>query len=264
MPLGLHHAAQGRAGDPRGDESRRRARDRTCRTSLPAELWQETGRWDKFGPQLLRMQGPARARLPVRPTHEEVVTDIVRKDIRSYRQLPMNLYQIQAKFRDEIRPRFGVMRGARVPDEGRLLVRRRPRRVDALATARCTTPTRASSRGSDCKFRAVRRRHRRDRRLRVARVPGARRLGRGRDRVQRRLRLRGERRAGRSARARECARPAPAEPMQKVPTPGQATCEDVAELLGLPLATDGQVPAGARATIACRCCSSAAITWATR
>lgn len=78
---------------------------------LPAELWEETGRWDKFGPQLLKMRDRQGRDFLFGPTHEEVMTDIVRKDIRSYRQLPVNLYQIQAKFRDEIRPRFGVMRG---------------------------------------------------------------------------------------------------------------------------------------------------------
>ncbi len=78
---------------------------------LPAELWQETGRWDKFGPLLLKIKDRQQRDFLFGPTHEEVMTDIVRKDIRSYRQLPVNLYQIQAKFRDEIRPRFGVMRG---------------------------------------------------------------------------------------------------------------------------------------------------------
>jgi prolyl-tRNA synthetase len=78
---------------------------------VPAELWQETGRWEKFGPQLLKIRDRHERDFLFGPTHEEVVTDIVRKDIRSYRQLPVNLYQIQVKFRDEIRPRFGVMRG---------------------------------------------------------------------------------------------------------------------------------------------------------
>lgn len=78
---------------------------------LPAELWEETGRWDKFGPLLLKIKDRQQRDFLFGPTHEEVVTDIVRKDIRSYRQLPVNLYQIQVKFRDEIRPRFGVMRG---------------------------------------------------------------------------------------------------------------------------------------------------------
>ena len=78
---------------------------------IPAELWQETGRWDKFGPQLLKMKDRHERDFLFGPTHEEPVTDVIRKDVRSYRQLPVNLYQIQVKFRDEIRPRFGVMRG---------------------------------------------------------------------------------------------------------------------------------------------------------
>ena len=76
----------------------------------PAELWQESGRWDEFGPELLRLKDRHRRDFCIGPTHEEVVSDIVRQEVRSYRQLPLNLYQIQTKFRDEIRPRFGVMR----------------------------------------------------------------------------------------------------------------------------------------------------------
>ena len=77
----------------------------------PAELWQESGRWDVFGDLLLRMKDRNQRDFCFGPTHEEVVTDIVRRDVKSYRQLPLNLYQIQNKFRDEIRPRFGLMRG---------------------------------------------------------------------------------------------------------------------------------------------------------
>jgi prolyl-tRNA synthetase len=76
----------------------------------PAELWQESGRWDKFGPQMLKIKDRHERDFCFGPTHEEVITDIARRDIRSYRQLPVNFYQIQTKFRDEIRPRFGVMR----------------------------------------------------------------------------------------------------------------------------------------------------------
>jgi len=76
----------------------------------PAELWQESGRWEQFGPQMLRIKDRHERDFCFGPTHEEVITDIARKDIRSYRQLPVNFYQIQTKFRDEIRPRFGVMR----------------------------------------------------------------------------------------------------------------------------------------------------------
>jgi prolyl-tRNA synthetase len=76
----------------------------------PAELWQETGRWQVFGPQMLKIKDRHERDFCFGPTHEEVITDIARREIRSYRQLPVNFYQIQTKFRDEIRPRFGVMR----------------------------------------------------------------------------------------------------------------------------------------------------------
>ncbi|MEM5438495.1 proline--tRNA ligase [Paraburkholderia diazotrophica] len=77
----------------------------------PAELWQESGRWEKYGPELLRFKDRKESDFVMGPTHEEVVTDIARNQIKSYRQMPVNFYQIQTKFRDEIRPRFGVMRG---------------------------------------------------------------------------------------------------------------------------------------------------------
>lgn len=76
-----------------------------------AELWKETGRWDKYGKELLRITDRHDNEFCLGPTHEEVITDIVRNEVRSYKQLPLNLYQIQTKFRDEIRPRFGLMRG---------------------------------------------------------------------------------------------------------------------------------------------------------
>ena len=76
----------------------------------PAELWEESGRWSNFGPELLRLKDRHGRDFCVGPTHEEVITDVARREVRSYKQLPVNLYQIQTKFRDEIRPRFGVMR----------------------------------------------------------------------------------------------------------------------------------------------------------
>ncbi|SJN53415.1 Proline--tRNA ligase [Vibrio ruber DSM 16370] len=76
----------------------------------PSELWQETGRWDKFGPELLRIADRHDRPFVLGPTHEEVITDMVRNEVKSYKQLPLSLYQIQTKFRDEVRPRFGVMR----------------------------------------------------------------------------------------------------------------------------------------------------------
>jgi prolyl-tRNA synthetase len=77
----------------------------------PAELWQETGRWDKMGPELMRVKDRHGRDFAIQPTSEEVITDVVRTEIKSYRQLPLNFYHIQTKFRDERRPRFGLMRG---------------------------------------------------------------------------------------------------------------------------------------------------------
>src|SRR5271156_6892411 len=76
----------------------------------PAELWQESGRWEQYGPELLRFKDRHERDFVYGPTHEEVITDIARRELRSYKQLPVNFYQIQLKFRDEVRPRFGVMR----------------------------------------------------------------------------------------------------------------------------------------------------------
>ena len=80
----------------------------------PAELWQESGRWEQYGPELLRIKDRHDREFCVGPTHEEVITDLARNELNSYKQLPINLYQIQTNFRDEIRPRFGLMRGREV------------------------------------------------------------------------------------------------------------------------------------------------------
>jgi prolyl-tRNA synthetase len=77
----------------------------------PSELWKESGRWEQYGKELLRLRDRHERNFCLGPTHEEVVTDLIRREVRSYRQLPINLFQIQLKFRDEIRPRFGLMRG---------------------------------------------------------------------------------------------------------------------------------------------------------
>ncbi|WP_032093313.1 proline--tRNA ligase [Necropsobacter rosorum] len=76
----------------------------------PGELWQESGRWEQYGPELLRFSDRGKRDFVLGPTHEEVITDLVRREVSSYKQLPLNLYQFQTKFRDEVRPRFGVMR----------------------------------------------------------------------------------------------------------------------------------------------------------
>ena len=77
----------------------------------PSELWQESGRWEQYGPELLRIADRGDRSFVLGPTHEEVITDLIRNELSSYKQLPLNFYQIQTKFRDEIRPRFGLMRG---------------------------------------------------------------------------------------------------------------------------------------------------------
>jgi prolyl-tRNA synthetase len=201
---------------------------------LPAELWEETGRWDKFGPQLLKMRDRQGRDFLFGPTHEEVVTDIVRKDIRSYRQLPVNLYQIQAKFRDEIRPRFGVMRGREflMKDAYSFDVDRDAlmKSYRAMYDAYARIFTRLGLR-----FRAV------------DADTGA--IGGFASHEFQVLADSGEDAIAYSdasdyaanveqaeAVAPSTPRAAPAEPMQKVATPGQSTCEDVAKLLGLPLA----------------------------
>ena len=201
---------------------------------LPAELWEETGRWDKFGPQLLKIKDRQQRDFLFGPTHEEVVTDIVRKDIRSYRQLPVNLYQIQVKFRDEIRPRFGVMRGREflMKDAYSFDVDRDAalRSYRAMYDAYARIFTRLGLR-----FRAV------------EADTGA--IGGFASHEFQVLAESGEDAIAYSngsdyaanveqaeALAPSKPRAAPAEALQKIPTPGQATCEEVAALLGLPLA----------------------------
>lgn len=109
MPLGLRVLRKVEA-IVREEMNRAGAVELMMPAVIPAELWQETGRWDAFGPQLLKIKDRHDRDFLFGPTHEEVITDIARREIRSYRQLPINFYQIQTKFRDEIRPRFGVMR----------------------------------------------------------------------------------------------------------------------------------------------------------
>src|SRR5262249_3250072 len=109
MPLGLRVVKKVEA-IVREEMNRAGALEMIAPPIQPAELWQETGRWDLYGPLMLRIKDRAEREFCYAPTAEEVLCDIVRKEIRSYRQLPVNFYQIQTKFRDEIRPRFGVMR----------------------------------------------------------------------------------------------------------------------------------------------------------
>lgn len=199
----------------------------------PAELWQETGRWDVFGPQMLKIKDRHERDFCFGPTHEEVITDIARREIRSYRQLPLNFYQIQTKFRDEIRPRFGVMRArefmmkdaysfhASYPD----LEREYRNMYDAYS--------RIFSR-LGLQFRAV------------AADTGA--IGGTGSHEFHVLADSGEDAIAFSPASDYAAnvelaeavapaqpRAAAAQKMQKVPTPGKTTCEDVTDLLKLPL-----------------------------
>jgi prolyl-tRNA synthetase len=109
MPLGLRVLRKVEA-IVRDEMNRAGAMELLMPAVQPAELWQETGRWEVFGPQMLKITDRHQRDFCFGPTHEEVITDIARREIKSYRQLPLNFYQIQTKFRDEIRPRFGVMR----------------------------------------------------------------------------------------------------------------------------------------------------------
>jgi prolyl-tRNA synthetase len=109
MPLGLRILRKVE-GIVRDEMNRGGAVEVLMPAVIPAELWQETGRWDVFGPQMLKIKDRHEREFCFGPTHEEVITDLARREIKSYRQLPINFYQIQTKFRDEIRPRFGVMR----------------------------------------------------------------------------------------------------------------------------------------------------------
>jgi prolyl-tRNA synthetase len=110
LPLGLRVVRKVEA-IVREEMNRAGAQEILMPTVCPAELWQESGRWERYGKELLRIKDRHDRDFCYGPTHEEVVTDIVRREIQSYRDLPINLYQIQTKFRDEVRPRFGLMRG---------------------------------------------------------------------------------------------------------------------------------------------------------
>lgn len=110
LPLGFL-ALQKVTGIVRQEMNRAGAQEILMPMVQPGDLWQESGRWKKYGPELLRFRDRHDRDYCLGPTHEEVVTDIARRELQSYRQMPINLYQIQTKFRDEIRPRFGLMRG---------------------------------------------------------------------------------------------------------------------------------------------------------
>ncbi len=110
LPLGLRVIRKTEA-IVREEMNRAGAQELLLPFTSPAELWRESGRWDVYGKELLRLKDRHERDFCLAPTHEEVITDLIRREVRSYRELPFNLYQLQTKFRDEVRPRFGLMRG---------------------------------------------------------------------------------------------------------------------------------------------------------
>ena len=232
MPLGLRVVRKVEA-IVREEMNRAGAIELLMPVVQPAELWQESGRWDNYGPELLRFKDRHQRDFVIQPTSEEVVTDIARKEIRSYKQLPLNLYHIQTKFRDEVRPRFGVMRSREFimkdaysfdADKDGML-----RSYQSMYDAYGRIFSRLG-----LKFRTV------------AADTGQ--IGGSASHEFQVLADSGEDAIAYCPSSDYAAnvelaeamppvahRAAPAEPMQKVPTPGKSTCEDVAQLLHLPL-----------------------------
>ena len=232
MPLGLRVVRRVEAV-VREEMNRAGAIELLMPVVQPGELWQESGRWDKYGPDLLRIKDRHQRDFVIQPTSEEVITDIARKELKSYKQLPINFYHIQTKFRDEVRPRFGVMRSREfimkdaysfdVDKVGML------KSYQAMYDAYTRIFTRLG-----LKFRAVA--------ADTGQIGGS-----ASDEFQV-LAPSGEDAIAwcptsdyaanvelAEALPPHAHRAAPAEPMQKVPTPGLATCEEVAQLLHLPL-----------------------------
>ena len=110
----------------REEQNRSGALELLMPTLQSADLWRESGRYDAYGKEMLRLKDRHERDMLYGPTNEEMITEIFRAYVRSYKDLPLNLYHIQTKFRDEVRPRFGVMRGREFLDEGRLFLRSRP------------------------------------------------------------------------------------------------------------------------------------------
>ncbi len=199
----------------------------------PAELWQETGRWEVFGPQMLKINDRHNNLFCFGPTHEEVITDIARREIKSYRQLPLNFYQIQTKFRDEVRPRFGVMRAREFLMKDAYSFHSSFDSLEQTYRVMYQTYTRIFTR-LELQFRAV------------SADTGA--IGGSGSHEFHVLADSGEDALAycptsdyaanvelAEALAPESPRRAPAEAMRNVDTPKQTTCEDVAALLGISL-----------------------------
>ncbi|MDP3425291.1 MAG: proline--tRNA ligase [Burkholderiaceae bacterium] len=233
MPMGLRviHKVEAIV---REEMARAGAVEITMPVIQPAEYWQETGRFDKMGPELLRIKDRHGRDFVVQPTSEEVVTDLARQELRSHKQLPKNFYQIQTKFRDERRPRFGLMRG-------REFIMK-----DAYSFDKDQASAKASYQVMAQAYRRIFDRFGLTYRA-VAADSGA--IGGDLSEEFQVIAATGEDAIVYCPHSEYAAnlekaealppagpRPAPAEPMATVPTPGKSTCADVAELLGLPLA----------------------------
>jgi len=200
---------------------------------IPAELWQESGRWDAFGPQLLRIRDRHERDFLFGPTHEEVITDVARCELKSYRQLPVHFYQMHTKFRDEIRPRFGVMRAREFVMKDGYSFHADAADLEREYRSMHQTYSRIFTR-LGLRFRAV------------AADPGT--IGGSGSHEFHVLADSGEDAIAwcpasdyaanlelAEAVAPAASRPPPGAALRKVPTPGKKTCEEVAELLGIPL-----------------------------
>ncbi|MBP9061015.1 MAG: proline--tRNA ligase, partial [Rhodoferax sp.] len=232
MPMGLRVVRKVEA-IVREEMNRAGAVELSMPVVQPAELWQETGRFAKMGPELLRIKDRHGRDFVVQPTSEEVVTDIARQEIKSYKQLPKNFYQIQTKFRDERRPRFGLMRG-------REFIMK-----DAYSFDRDQVSAKASYQNMAQTYRRIFDRFGLTYRA-VAADSGA--IGGDLSEEFQVIAATGEdaivycptgdyaaNMEKAEALAPQTVRPAPLQTMTKTATPGKSTCQDVAELLNLPL-----------------------------
>ncbi|GAA6143418.1 proline--tRNA ligase [Hydrogenophaga sp. 5NK40-0174] len=234
MPMGLR-VIQKVEAIVREEMNKAGAIEMTMPVVQPAELWQETGRFDKMGPELLRIADRHGRDFVVQPTSEEVVTDVARQELRSYKQLPKNFYQIQTKFRDERRPRFGLMRG-------REFIMK-----DAYSFDRDEAGAKSSYQVMAAAYRSIFDRFGLRYRA-VAADSGA--IGGDLSEEFQVIAATGEDAivycpdsdyAANMEKAEALppshSRPSAAHPMTKTPTPGKSTCPEVAELLGIPLAS---------------------------
>jgi prolyl-tRNA synthetase len=232
LPLGVR-ALRKVEGVVREEMNRAGALELSMPAVQPAELWQESGRWQTYGPELLRFKDRHERDFVIQPTSEEVITDLARAELKSYRQLPLHFYQIQTKFRDERRPRFGVMRGREFVMKDGYSFHVDYADLEREYRSMYDTYTRIFTR-LGLRFRAV------------AADTGA--IGGTGSHEFQVLADSGEDAIAYSsgsdyaanidlaeALAPAAARRVPAEPMRKVPTPGKMRCEEVAALLKLPL-----------------------------